>query len=54
MYNRAAVHHTQWDVRFGSLVRLVSSVKISGITVGTVQYPNALEFIGFHGWAKNR
>jgi hypothetical protein len=54
MYNRAAVHHTQWDVRFGSLVRLVSSVKISGITVGTTQYPNALEFIGFHGWAKNR
>jgi hypothetical protein len=54
MYNRAAVHHTQWDVRFGSLVRLVSSVKISGLTVGTVQYPNALEFIGFHGWAKNR
>jgi hypothetical protein len=54
MYNRAAVHHTQWDVRFGSLVRLLSSVKISGLTVGTVQYPNALEFIGFHGWAKNR
>jgi hypothetical protein len=54
MYNRAAVHHTQWDVRFGSLIRLVSSVKISGITVGTVQHPNALEFIGFHGWAKNR
>jgi hypothetical protein len=54
MYNRAAVHHTQWDARFGSLVRLVSSVKISGITVGTVQYPNALEFVGFHGWAKNR
>jgi hypothetical protein len=54
IYNRAAVHHTQWDARFGSLVRLVSSVKISGITVGTVQYPNALEFIGFHGWAKNR
>jgi hypothetical protein len=54
IYNRAAVHHTQWDVRFGSLVRLVSSVKISGLTVGTVQYPNALEFIGFHGWAKNR
>jgi hypothetical protein len=54
MHNRAAVHHTQWDVRFGSLVRLVSSVKISGITVGTVQYPNALEFVGFHGWAKNR
>jgi hypothetical protein len=54
IYNRAAVHHTQWDIRFGSLVRLVSSVKISGLTVGTVQYPNALEFIGFHGWAKNR
>jgi hypothetical protein len=54
MYNRAAVHHTQWDVRFGSLVRLVSSVKVSGLTVGTVQHPNALEFIGFHGWAKNR
>jgi hypothetical protein len=54
MYDRAAVHHTQWDVRFGSLVRLVSSVKISGLTVGTVQHPNALEFIGFHGWAKNR
>jgi hypothetical protein len=54
IYNRAAVHNTRWDSRFGSLVRLVSSVKISGITVGTVQYPNALEFIGFHGWAKNR
>jgi len=54
IYNRAAVHHTQWDVRFGSLARLVSSVKISGLTVGTVQHPNALEFIGFHGWAKNR
>jgi hypothetical protein len=54
IYNRAAVHNTRWDSRFGSLVRLVSSVKISGITVGTVQHPNALEFIGFHGWAKNR
>jgi len=54
MYNRAAVHNTRWDARFGSIVRLVSSVRISGLTVGTVQYPNALEFIGFHGWAKNR
>jgi hypothetical protein len=54
IYNRAAVHNVRWDARFGSLIRLVSSVRISGITVGTEQHPNALEFIGFHGWAKNR
>jgi hypothetical protein len=54
IYNRAAVHNTKWDARFGSLTRLVSSVRISGLTVGTTQYPNALEFIGFNGWAKNR
>jgi hypothetical protein len=54
IYDRTAVHNTRWDVRFGSLTRLVSSVRISGLTVGTAQYPNALEFIGFHGWAKNR
>jgi hypothetical protein len=54
IYNRAAVHTLRWDARFGSLIRLVSSVRISGITVGTTQYPNALEFIGFNGWAKNR
>jgi hypothetical protein len=53
-YNRAAVHNARWDARFGSLIRLVSSVRISGLTVGTRQHPNALEFIGFHGWAKNR
>jgi hypothetical protein len=54
IYNRAAVHTLRWDARFGSLIRLISSVRISGLTVGTTQYPNALEFIGFHGWAKNR
>jgi predicted HicB family RNase H-like nuclease len=54
MYNRAAVHTTHPAVRFPLRARLVSSVRIYGLTVGTVQYPNALEWIGFHGWAKNR
>ena len=54
LYNRAAVHSLKWDARFTLRPRLASSVRIGELTVGSNNYPEALEFIGFHGWAKNR